>query len=100
MVFTRMESAAIASLLAFILGMFVYKEMKLEDLPKILISTAITTSVVTFIISMATILGWILSSQHFYQPGYLVRFKFIFHYFKYCYNKPVARITFDTLANE
>ncbi|WP_307190212.1 TRAP transporter large permease [Geomicrobium sp. JCM 19039] len=60
---TPTESAAAASFLALIVGMFLYKEIKLSDFPGILLNTAKFTSIVTFIIAMATIFGWVLSFE-------------------------------------
>ena len=61
--FTATESAAMASLLAFVIGFFFYRELKLKHIPSILINTAITSSIVTFIVSMATIFGWVISYE-------------------------------------
>ncbi len=62
-VFTATESAAIASLLAFLVGSFFYRELKLKDLPSILVNTAVITSIVTFIVAMATMFGWLISFE-------------------------------------
>ncbi|MFB4162419.1 TRAP transporter large permease [Alteribacillus sp. JSM 102045] len=61
--FTPTESAAAASFLALLIGAFLYKEIQLRDFPKILLNTAMYTSIVTFIIAMATIFGWVLSFE-------------------------------------
>ncbi|WP_400163332.1 TRAP transporter large permease [Brevibacillus sp. TJ4] len=62
-VFTATESAAVASLIAFFVGFFFYRELKLKDLPKILIDTALNSATVTFIVAMASLLGWILAFE-------------------------------------
>ncbi|KAA9028606.1 TRAP transporter large permease [Niallia endozanthoxylica] len=61
--FTATESAAIASLLAFLVGFFFYRELKLKDLPNILVNTAVISSIVTFIVAMATMFGWLVSFE-------------------------------------
>src|SRR5699024_620813 len=62
-VFTATESASIASLMALISGLFFYKELKIKDIPQILVNTATTTAIVTIIISMATIFGMVLTFE-------------------------------------
>jgi tripartite ATP-independent transporter DctM subunit len=57
------ESGAVASLLALVLGMFVYKKIKWSDIPKMLESVALTTSVITGLIAAASIFGWALSFE-------------------------------------
>jgi TRAP-type transport system large permease protein len=61
--FTPTEAAAIAVAYAFIVGTFVFKTVKLSDIPKLLEQTARTTGVVFLIIASASILGWILASE-------------------------------------
>ncbi len=62
-IFTPTEAAAIAVLYGFIVGMFIYKDLKWADLPKVLIDSAKSTSVVMLIISTATVFGWLLTSE-------------------------------------
>ena len=57
---TPTESAAIASVAAFCLGKFLYKELKLSRLPQVLFQTAINTSVVVFVVATAKVFGWII----------------------------------------
>lgn len=62
-IFTATESAAVASVVALIVGLFVYRELKISSLPKVLVSTVITTSIITMLIAMANIFGWMLSFE-------------------------------------
>jgi C4-dicarboxylate transporter DctM subunit len=62
-VFTATEAAAVAVFFAFVLGFFVFKTLKLKDIPKILINCAITSSVIMFIIGTANIALWFLATQ-------------------------------------
>ncbi len=62
-VFTATESAAIACVVAIIVGAFVYRELKLSSIPNVLSQTAITTAVITILIAMANIFGWMLSFE-------------------------------------
>ncbi|MBL4784346.1 MAG: TRAP transporter large permease [Cohaesibacteraceae bacterium] len=57
---TPTESAAIASVAAFCLGAFLYRELKFSRLPDVLFRTAINTSIVAFIVATAKVFGWII----------------------------------------
>ncbi|MCM3711899.1 TRAP transporter large permease [Sporosarcina luteola] len=61
--FTPTESAAIACVYALIVGLFIYKELKWKDLPKIFYSSALTSSVILVIIANAGLFGWVLTSE-------------------------------------
>jgi len=63
-VFTPTESSVIAASYALILTTVVYKTMKLTDLPKLILKSALTTSVVLFLIGVSNIFGWILAYDH------------------------------------
>ncbi|WP_044348067.1 TRAP transporter large permease [Dethiosulfatarculus sandiegensis] len=62
-VFTPTESAAIAVFYALGIGFFVHRDLKLKDLPKILIETGATSSLVLLVIGMASIFSWLLASE-------------------------------------
>jgi C4-dicarboxylate transporter DctM subunit len=62
-VFTPTESAAIAVFYALGIGFFVHRDLKLKDLPKILIDTGATSSLVLLVIGMASIFSWLLASE-------------------------------------
>ncbi|WP_082341242.1 TRAP transporter large permease [Sporosarcina globispora] len=66
-VFTATESAAIASVVAFIVGLFFYKELKLKSLPAVLVNTVVGTATVTFLIAMANIFGWVIAFEQIPQ---------------------------------
>lgn len=61
--FTATESAAVAALIALIVGAFVYKELKWKDIPQMLMRTAITSSIVTFIVATASMFSWVLALE-------------------------------------
>lgn len=65
--FTATESAAVASVIAFIVGMFFYKELRWKSFPKILINTVIGTATVTFLIAMANLFGWLIAFEQIPQ---------------------------------
>lgn len=62
-VFTPTEAAAVAVLYAFLLGMFIYRELSLRDLADIFIQSGTTTAVLLLIIGMANIFAWVLTSE-------------------------------------
>jgi tripartite ATP-independent transporter DctM subunit len=62
-VFTPTEAAVVAVVYALILGLFIYRELKVSDLPKILLQVGINTAVVMFIVSCSTAMGWILARE-------------------------------------
>ena len=62
-VFTPTEAAAVASVYALAIGMFLYREITLADLPRILWETVRNSVQVMFIISAASVFGWLLIQQ-------------------------------------
>lgn len=62
-IFTPTESAAVACLYAYIIGVFVHKDLKLSDTMKVLIDSANVTVVAMFLIPFAVALGKLLTSQ-------------------------------------
>lgn len=62
-IFTPTEAAVVASVYALFLGLVVYRELTLRDLPHILWDTLMHTLRVMFIISAAGFFGWLLIHQ-------------------------------------
>lgn len=60
-VFTPTESAAVAIVIALIVGGIVYKELNLKALPGILDRTARNSAIVLFLIVTAKVFGWVLT---------------------------------------
>jgi tripartite ATP-independent transporter DctM subunit len=60
-VFTPTEAAAVATLYALILGLFVYRSFSLARLPRLILDTAETTGVVMALVMSAKLLGWALA---------------------------------------
>ncbi len=63
-IFTATEAAAVAVVYGFIVGKFVYKELKLKKIPKLMMESAVLASIILFIISSASIFGWILTMEN------------------------------------
>ncbi|MBB1271893.1 TRAP transporter large permease [Psychromonas sp. SR45-3] len=61
--FTPTEASIVASFYAVVLGLYVYKGLKFKDLPKILLSTAITSASLMVLVGLANVFGWILTSE-------------------------------------
>lgn len=62
-IFTVTESAGVAVLYAFILCVFVYKEVKWRDLPEILMETAVSSGLVIILAGSATVTAWIITNE-------------------------------------
>lgn len=63
-VFTPTEAAGVAVGYAFIVGVLIYKEIKLKQIVKILTQSSITTATIMFIISSAGLFGWIITREN------------------------------------
>jgi tripartite ATP-independent transporter DctM subunit len=59
--FTPTEAAAVATLYALILGLFVYRSFSLVRLPRLVLDTVETTGVVMALVMAAKLLGWCLA---------------------------------------
>jgi tripartite ATP-independent transporter DctM subunit len=66
-VFTPTEAAAVAAFYALILGLFVYRDLSIRDLPRVILDTIETTGVVLAIVMCAVLFGWALSVSRFPQ---------------------------------
>lgn len=59
-IFTPTEASVVAAVYAFILCFFIYKTVKVRDIPSIIIDTLATTAVVTFILSTTAGFSYLL----------------------------------------
>jgi len=62
-IFTPTEAACVAVFYGLFVGFFVYRELKFGDLKKLLVNSAVSTSIVMFIIATASVFGWIMASE-------------------------------------
>jgi tripartite ATP-independent transporter DctM subunit len=60
-VFTPTEAAAVAVLYTFILSVVVYREVHWRELPKLLLASAVTTSVVMLLIGTSMAMSWFMA---------------------------------------
>ncbi|GKV65240.1 MULTISPECIES: TRAP transporter large permease [unclassified Sporosarcina] len=65
-VFTPTESAAIACVIAFIIGL-AYRELKLKSMPEILVNTVVNTATISFLIVTANLFGFIIAYEQIPQ---------------------------------
>lgn len=60
-VFTPTEAAVVAAVYSFVVGMFIYRELKLRDLYRLILSAGKTTSVVMFLVAAAMVSAWLIT---------------------------------------
>ncbi len=61
-IFTPTEAAAVAAVYGAFVGMFVYRELKLKDIPKVIFKAAVSTTMIMFVVGGANLFGWILTN--------------------------------------
>jgi len=61
-IFTPTEAAAVAVVYAILVGLFVYKELKVKDFPGIIFKAVISTTLIMFIVGGAKVFGWLLTN--------------------------------------
>ena len=71
-VMTPTEAAVGGAAYAFVLGFFVYREIKLANLPRIIVDTSVATASIVIIIAAAQPFGWVLAYER--APLTLVAF--------------------------
>ncbi len=60
-VFTPTEAAVVAAVYSFVVGMFIYRELKLKDLYGLVLSAGKTTAVVMFLVAAAMVSAWLIT---------------------------------------
>lgn len=61
--FTPTEAAAVACVYAFLLGMFVYKQLKWNHLPAIMLDSGLISASALSILAMSNVLSWIFTVE-------------------------------------
>jgi C4-dicarboxylate transporter DctM subunit len=61
-IFTPTEASAVAAVYGLIVGVFIYKELKLKDLPRELLKATKSTTLIMFIVGGANLFGWVLTN--------------------------------------
>jgi tripartite ATP-independent transporter DctM subunit len=61
-IFTATEASAIAVVYTFILSVMIYREVKLTDLPGIILESIVTTSIVLLLIGISVGMSWVMTN--------------------------------------
>jgi C4-dicarboxylate transporter DctM subunit len=65
--FTPTEAAAVAAVYAFVIAVFVYKELRFVDVPAVLLKAASMSAMILYIITNAAVFSWLLTSEQIPQ---------------------------------
>jgi C4-dicarboxylate transporter DctM subunit len=65
--FTPTEAAAMAAVYSFFIAVFVYKELKLSEVPAVLLRAASLSAMILYIITNAAVFSWLLTSEQIPQ---------------------------------
>jgi C4-dicarboxylate transporter DctM subunit len=66
-IFTPTEAAAMAAVYAFIVAVFVYKDMPLKRIPKVLLDSASMSAMLLYIITNAVLFSFLMTSENIPQ---------------------------------
>ncbi|WP_422017847.1 TRAP transporter large permease [Roseateles sp.] len=66
-IFTPTEAAAMAAVYAFIIAVFVYKDLPLKRLPKVLLDSASMSAMLLYIITNAVLFSFLMTSENIPQ---------------------------------
>ncbi|MBM6591846.1 TRAP transporter large permease [Brevibacterium sp. RIT 803] len=62
-IFTPTEAGAVASVFALAVGIFVYRELKWPDLPKVFLESGVSTAVIMFIVGVASLFSYVITVE-------------------------------------
>jgi C4-dicarboxylate transporter DctM subunit len=65
--FTPTEAAAMSAVYAFIIAVFVYKDMRLRDVPRVLLSSANMSAMLLYIITNAVLFSFLMTHENIPQ---------------------------------
>ncbi|MFO1233506.1 MAG: TRAP transporter large permease subunit, partial [Paenacidovorax caeni] len=65
--FTPTEAAAMSAVYAFVVAVFIYKDMGLKDVPKVLLNSANMSAMLLYIITNAVLFSFILTNENIPQ---------------------------------
>jgi tripartite ATP-independent transporter DctM subunit len=60
-VFTPTEAAVVAAVYSFVVGMFIYRELKVRELYGLILAAGKTTSIVMFLVAAAMVSAWLIT---------------------------------------
>jgi tripartite ATP-independent transporter DctM subunit len=64
---TPTETAIVASVYAFVVGVFIYGDLPLRAVPRVVISAAVSSAAILALVGFANVFGWILVSERIPQ---------------------------------
>jgi C4-dicarboxylate transporter DctM subunit len=65
--FTPTEAAAVSAVYAFVVAVFVYRDMKLTEVPKVLLTSANMSAMILYIITNAVLFSFLMTSEQIPQ---------------------------------
>lgn len=65
--FTPTEAAAVSAVYAFVVAVFIYKDMGLKDVPKVLLNSANMSAMLLYIITNAVLFSFIMTNENIPQ---------------------------------
>ena len=68
-IFTPTEAAAVSAVYAFLVAVFIYKDIKIKDVPDVLTEAAKTTAMLMFIIANAYLFAFVLTTEQIPQAA-------------------------------
>lgn len=64
---TPTETAILACIYAFVVGIYIYKGITLRQVPKIVIDSAVTSAALLALVGIANVFGWIMAAEEIPQ---------------------------------
>jgi C4-dicarboxylate transporter DctM subunit len=65
--FTPTEAAAVSAVYAFVIAVFVYRDLKFSEIPKVLLSSANMSAMILYIITNAVLFSFLMTSEQIPQ---------------------------------
>jgi C4-dicarboxylate transporter DctM subunit len=66
-IFTPTEAAAISAVYAFVIAVFVYRDLKLSDVPRVLLGSANMSAMILYIVTNAVMFSFLMTSEQIPQ---------------------------------
>jgi C4-dicarboxylate transporter, DctM subunit len=66
-VFTPTEAAAVAAVYAFVIAVFVYRDLRLKDIPRVLLASAAMSAMILYIVTNAVLFSFLMTSEQIPQ---------------------------------
>ena len=66
-IFTPTEAAAVSAVYAFVIAVFVYRDMSLKDVPRVLLGSANMSAMILYIITNAVLFSFLMANENIPQ---------------------------------